>query len=314
MQCYSIVKNTFKNFYLTLFIVFKIKTLTVLLLSRSFENVIYDIAASSNRLLSTTDIRSLEKCYKKRDKVGLDITFLKSCRTFNIFPKFNHVDVPFSNRYDITYIKKRLLKNVLHKRDKEKKKLDAELTKKIQYMRSRCDGITWFLIYKLIQRNVKKVEKKIVETHRKKLCDLTRNRSLPFPTEDIITNLSDYRLNTEEIDLLKNGLNFSIPPKFIKKTDVFCQFDMIAKFLTKDIEENEVSAQLKSELTHLANCYIYKYTPSKSSLKKHKILQKLRSQNNIIITHPDKGNGIAVLNRGDYIKSMTELISDKKKF
>ena len=71
---------------------------------------------------------------------------------------------------------------------------------------------------------------------------------------------------------------------------------------------------LKSELTHLANCYIYKYTPSKSSLKKHKILQKLRSQKDIIITHPDKGNGIVILNRSDYIKSMTELISDKKKF
>ena len=29
--------------------------------------------------------------------------------------------------------------------------------------------------------------------------------------------------------------------------------------------------------------------------------------------HPDKGNGIDILNRSDYIKSMTELISDKKK-
>ena len=116
-------------------------------------------------------------------------------------------------------------------------------------------------------------------------------------------------MNTKEIDLLKNGLNFSIPPKFKKKTHLFCQFDMIAKFLTNDIEENEVSTQLKSELTRLANCYIYK-----SSLKKHKFLQKLTSQNNIIITHPDKGNGIVILNRSDYIKSMTELISDKKKF
>ena len=185
------------------------------------------------------------------------------------------------------------MKNVLHKRDKEKKKLDAKLTKNIQYIRSRCDSITWFVIYKLIQRNVKmmmlmmmmmmncfcgmfdhwkaftpyfqpgplseiltianlrhaasrvwtcaesefklywmklcswdncyatatkkKTEKKIVDIHRKKLCDLTRIRSLPFQPEDIITNLSDYRLNTEEIDLLKNGLNFSTPPKFIKK-------------------------------------------------------------------------------------------------
>ena len=69
-----------------------------------------------------------------------------------------------------------------------------------------------------------------------------------------------------------------------------------------------------SELTRLANCYTYKYTPSKSSLKKHKILQKLKSQKDIIITHPDKGNSIVVLNRSDYIKSMMKRISDTKKF
>ena len=64
---------------------------------------------------------------------------------------------------------------------------------------------------------------------------------------------------------------------------------------------------------HWSNCYIYKYTPSKSSLKKQKNLLKLRSQKDIIIKHPDKGNGIVVLNRSEYVKSMTELISDKKK-
>ena len=85
---------------------------------------------------------------------------------------------------------------------------------------------------------------------------------------------------------------------------MFCQFDMSAKYLTKDIEENEVSAQLKSELTHLANCYIYKYTPSKSSLKKHKILQKLRSQKDIIITHPDKDNGIVTLSKSEKVSKV----------
>ena len=239
--------------------------------------------------------------------------FFKNCKSFNIFQKSIHVDIPFSNRYVVTYIKKRLLEKVLHKRDKEKKKPDAGLTRKTQYIRSRCNGTNPFVIYEQIQRNVKKTEKKIVETDRKKLCHLTRNRSLPVQTEDIVTILSDYRPNTKEIDLLKNGLNFSITPKFMKKTDVFCQFDIIAKLLTEDIEENEISAKLKSELTHLANCYIYKYTSSKSSLTEHKILQKLRSQKDIIIAHPDKGNGNVILNESDYIRSMTKLISDKKK-
>ena len=95
---------------------------------------------------------------------------------------------------------------------------------------------------------------------------------------------------------------------------MFCQFDVITKFLTKAIEENEVSTQLKSKLTHLVNCYSYKYTPNKFPLKKQKILQKLRSQKDIIITHPGKGNGIVILNRSDFIKSMMEVISHKKKF
>ena len=38
------------------YIVFKIKILTVLLLCPSFGNIIYDIAAPSNGLLSTADI------------------------------------------------------------------------------------------------------------------------------------------------------------------------------------------------------------------------------------------------------------------
>ena len=59
----------------TKYIVFKIKILTVLLLCRSFGNVIYDIAASSNGLLSTADIRSLEKCHQKREKAALDPCF-----------------------------------------------------------------------------------------------------------------------------------------------------------------------------------------------------------------------------------------------
>ena len=82
-------------------------------------------------------------------------------------------------------------------------------------------GVTLFVIHKLLQRNVNKAEKKIVQTHRKMLCDLKRNRLLPFQARDIITDLSDHRLNTEEIDFLKNSLKFFIPLKFIKKKKMY---------------------------------------------------------------------------------------------
>ena len=64
---------------------------------------------------------------------------------------------------------------------------------------------------------------------------------LPFQPYDVVSNLSKYQLNEDEMDLLKNGLDLSIPPRFLKKTYVFCQFDRIAKFMTQELEDNEIS-------------------------------------------------------------------------
>ena len=63
---------------------------------------------------------------------------------------------------------------------------------------------------------------------------------LPFQPYDVATNLSKYQLNVDAMDLLKNGLEFSISPRFLKKTDVFCHFDMIAKFITQELEDNQI--------------------------------------------------------------------------
>ena len=56
-------------------IALKIKILTFLLLCRSCENVMHKIVANANGSLSVSDIRNLEKCYKKRNRALLDIKF-----------------------------------------------------------------------------------------------------------------------------------------------------------------------------------------------------------------------------------------------
>ena len=199
-------------------------------------------------MLSASDIRNLEKCDKKRNKALLDINFLKNCKTLNVFPKLIHFDIPLADRNEVRSIKKRLLKNALHKRCREQKNLHVDFEKKIQFIISRCDSITWFLLYKSIQRNVKKEESNILKTHQKKLRNLTRNRMLRFEPYDVVTNLSKYQLNVGEMELVKNGLELSIPPKFVKKTDVFCQCDMIVKFMTQELDDNQTSTRLKNEL------------------------------------------------------------------
>ena len=84
--------------------------------------------------------------------------------------------------------------------------------------------------------------------------------------------------------------------------------------MTQELDDNQISTRLKKELSQMANSYVYKYTPSFNSLKNYKILQKLKCNKDIVITHPGKGNGVVILNRGEYIESVIELISDQKKF
>ena len=71
------------------------------------------------------------------------------------------------------------------------------------------------LFYVTLSNALLKKEEYILKTHQKKIHDLTRNTMLPFQLYDIVTNLSKYQLNEDEMDSLKNGLDFSIPPRFL---------------------------------------------------------------------------------------------------
>ena len=43
-------------------------------------------------------------------------------------------------------------------------------------------------------------------------------------------------------------------------------------------------------------------------------MNDLRKDDSIIITRPDKGNGVVIINKLDYLNKMKQLISDETKF
>ena len=52
---------------------------------------------------------------------------------------------------------------------------------------------------------------------------------------------------------------------------------------------------MKTDISYLANNYYSNYRPSLNTLKKHKVLEKLRRNKDIVITRPDKGNRLVVM-------------------
>ena len=64
----------------------------------------------------------------------------------------------------------------------------------------------------------------------------------------------------------------------------------------------------------MAQTYVGKYKVSKKTIEKHKVLKRLQKNKDIVITRPDKGNGVVILNKSDYLKMMYSIVNDTTKF
>ena len=104
-----------------------------------------------------------------------------------------------------------------------------------------------------------------------------------------------YKLSQEESDLLKAGLYFSTQPDIILKSKILTTFEKIPRSFLNNLKSQETKSQIKAHISYLANLYFFNYKPSPHILRQHHVLRNLRQNKDVVITKPDKGNGVAIL-------------------
>ena len=67
-------------------------------------------------------------------------------------------------------------------------------------------------------------------------------------------------------------------------------------------------------LSYLADSYFYNYKHSPYILRQHRVLRNLTKNKDIVITKPDKENGVVILDRKLYNNAIEKIISDTSKF
>ena len=119
---------------------------------------------------------------------------------------------------------------------------------------------------------------------------------------------------------MSRGLRFCLPPKDFNNYDVKCSFELLFRDLCKygPTLTAENQDRLKSQLKHISYNYIYSYNFSKQkhilSEDEWAAFHDLRKDDSIIITKHDKGNGIVIVNKFDYLNKMKLIIRDESKF
>ena len=83
---------------------------------RNFGDIIYDIVQKYKNVEVSSQLRKLERLSIKTRKAELDIKFLRNCKIFNVITKFLSFNLPYTNEVDSKFIRKRLLRSALNKR------------------------------------------------------------------------------------------------------------------------------------------------------------------------------------------------------
>ena len=121
------------------------------------------------------------------------------------------------------------------------------------------------------------------------------------PDHKNITNLSDYKLSPTEEFVLSHRLNFCLLPTNSKREGIFAEFEvLIAQLQHHRPQSSEKHSALKAKLSDLAHAYCGTPVDAGDFLMHRECLsaiKSLRSNSNIVITKPDKGSGVVILNK-----------------
>ena len=91
-------------------------------------------------------------------------------------------------------------------------------------------------------------------------------------------------------------------------------FEKIHRSFLNNLKSEKTKSQIKTHLSYLANSYFYNYKPSPRILRQYRVLRNLRKNKDNVITKPDKGNGVLILDRKLYNNAIEEILLDTSKF
>ena len=264
----------------------------------------------------------LDDLLKKRRKIQnlvLQNEFFIKCMQNKVIPSFIKFRIQKSELKCSPVIEKFFLNDLISKNLKVIKNI------KCLYQRNLIETNVWIsrldqLRFLKYLNNIDKKEKLKKFTKHDKSLNYLKKKRFGEVNDNIgnILNLSSKTLNNNEINVLKLGLKFSIPIKQISRESIFSNFESLSAQLNHHVPKSvEAHNSLDAKLCDFAHSYsgtqldLGDFRMIKDCIKEFK---QLKNDKSIIITKPDKGSGVVILNSQDYINKMDNIINDRTKF
>ena len=129
---------------------FFFQTILSLVLSREIINIYNDIAQKYGNI-TVQDFRKYEKLQYKKNKLKLDIDFLKNCKKLCVYQKFLIFKLLNVSNKDAVSIRKRLLCSAINKSNKELQHVSKDLSLFENFLLS---TFTFLKMYNIAQEEI----------------------------------------------------------------------------------------------------------------------------------------------------------------
>ena len=187
--------------------------------------------------------------------IAADIWFLKSCKSFSIFPKFINVKIPkqspITGKIEFFAKQKWLdleIKNLYGKRSL----LEIEaygLFKKLTYKLNNVEFEQWIDFQRKMFVVIEAKFLKKMFSLKKKLKNLKPQKRISAETQNIIENLSSQSFDKKEITLLNKGLKFALPPIKNSLLDIVGNIESSIQYVPDTLPRDSLErpAEIKSQ-------------------------------------------------------------------
>jgi len=272
------------------------------------------------------NFRTLENTRRKFDKAICDIEFLQSCLAYEVTPKFLRIKLYRRSLQTSRLCKSwqiKLLRKEISTKQRASRALQNKIDDVLEKIKTTVSAIDFSCLKLWIDRKQRTFIERTKTVHEKKLnslgISLIKCQLIP---QKIIHNISSRILTENEKKVLMLGLDFGLP---IRKLNFFKYHLVFENFFSKlgnisihNCYENSRHF-FKTSLKSIVNKYFTNFKPHRNACpvftrEDFATLRSLSQDRSLYITRPDKGNGVVILNRNDYISKINDIINDYSKF
>ena len=269
--------------------------------------------------------RRLERLHWTLHKAALDLDFLNTCKEYEVVPNFLQFKTSLQNFHGSRLHKSflfKLLNFEIKSKTIREQKLRIDYIDCLGYFKNKVSWLDFKVLVSKINQNTKTKINKSKCIHDKKLKSLGVPVGSTLNSDNIITNLSSKTLSKLEKDALVFGLDFGLPvpkPKFVNH---YLPFEKLINTISslkfysppgESINFKEISDKICG-IARGSFRDAQQFCKSFYSKEKLNSLKSLKQDNSIIIAKPDKGRGVVILDKTDYIDKIQIILDDTSKF